>query len=853
MKAPVSPWFTVGCLFAAASAFALNKGNAGPEEVTIKFKLPPPPVLTPEEELKTFKLEKGFRIELVACEPMIQSPTAISFDDQGRMFVVEMRGYMNDVEGGGEKETNGRISLLEDTKGVGRMDKATVFVDGLVLPRSVLAVNGGALVAEPPNLYFCKDTKGVGVADVRTVVATDYGTRGGQPEHTANTPVWALDNRIWSAGYGTSFRLVAGTWQRGAGLGRGQYGLCQDDAGRLYYNYNSDLLRTDLLPASAFARNPLLRNVTSVNSQVIGDQSVFPIHPTPGVNRGYDASTLRADGTLAKTTATCGAVVYRGDLFGAEYHGNAFIPEPAANLVKRLVLTEKDGVVKGVAAIAGQEFLASTDERFRPVQIVNGPDGAIYVVDLYRGIIQHQSFLTHYLVANIKDRKLEQPVNRGRIWRIVPEKATKVAAVKVPAATAARVELLRHPSGWVRDAAQRLLVESADASAVPALRQLLKTEGAANAFARLHALWTLEGLNALDASALRLALKDADPQVRAAGVRLATPDLLPELLTLTGEKEVLVQAHLAIRLAAVGSPDADQALAKLLAAHGQNTLVREGALTGMRGKETAIAKLVAAQASAGNVEGPAFVVEALATLVSQSGKAGPMEDMLNLAVALDHKAMQLAVIRGLDRGGRDPKAKSTKAAAAAKVTKLLWLPAEPPAMAKLAAALTDKAGAAALAGVNERVMWVGKPGAPKPPVVTPLNPAQTAAYERGKTIFNGLCAACHQPHGYGLDGLAPPLVDSEWVTGKPDVLARIVMNGLGGPVKVAGRTWDLTMPPMAQLNDEDLAAVLTYVRREWEHTASPVDAKFVKGIRDQYATHPSWTADELKPAAPAKK
>ena len=853
MKAPLSLWFTAGCLLVAQPAFALNKGNAGPEEVTIKFKLPPAPVLTPEEALKTFKIEKGFRIELVACEPMIQSPIAISFDDQGRMFVVEMRGYMNDVNGAGEKDPSGRVSLLEDTKGTGRMDKATAFVDGLVMPRSVLAVNGGALIGESPNLFFCKDTKGTGVADVRTVVATDYGTRGGQPEHMANTPTWAMDNRIWSAGYGTSFRLNAGTWQRGAGLGRGQYGLCQDDVGRLYYNYNSDLLRTDLLPAGAFARNPLLRDVTSINSRVVTNQAVFPIHPTPGVNRGYDASTLRPDGTLAKATATCGALVYRGDLFGPAFRGNAFIPEPAANVVKRIVLTEKDGVVTGEAAVPGQEFLASTDERFRPVQVVNGPDGAIYIVDMYRGIIQHQGFLTHYLIANIKDRKLEQPVNHGRIWRIVPEKATQVAAVKVPAGTAARVELLRHPSGWVRDTAQRLLVESGDTAAVPALRQVLKTPGATQALARLHALWTLEGLNALDADSLRTAIKDADSQVRAAGVRLATPDLLPDLIALTGEQEVIVQAHLAIRLGAVASPEADVALAKLLVAHGQNALVREGALTGMRGKETVIAKLVAAQATKVNAAGASYIVEALATLVSQSGKVGPLEDMLNLAAAVDNSAMRLAVVRGLDRGGRDSKAKPTKGTAASKVTKLLWLPAAPAAMAKLTTTLTDKEGAAALKGLNERVMWVGKAGAPKPPVVAPLTSAQVASFERGRTIYNGLCAGCHQPHGYGLDGLAPPLVDSEWVLGKPDIVALIIMNGLGGPVKVSGRTWDLSMPPMAQLNDEDLAAVVTYVRREWEHTATPIDTKFVKALRDQFGTHASWSADELRPPAPAKK
>jgi glucose/arabinose dehydrogenase len=336
MKAPVSFCLAVGCLLAAPVVFALNKGNAGPEEVTLKFKLPPAPVLSPAEALKAFKLEKGFRIELVASEPMIQSPIAISFDDQGRMFVVEMRGYMNDVDGAGEQDPSGRVSLLEDTRGTGRMDKATAFADGLVMPRSVLAVNGGALIGESPNLFFFKDTKGTGIADVRTVVATDYGTRGGQPEHMANTPTWAMDNRIYSAGYGVSFRALGDNWQRGPGLGRGQWGLCQDDAGRLFFNYNSDLLRTDLLPAAAFARNPLLRTASSVNFQVMKDQAVFPSHPTPGVNRGYDPKTLREDGTLARATSTCGAVVYRGDAFPAEYRGDAFVPEPASNLIKRL-------------------------------------------------------------------------------------------------------------------------------------------------------------------------------------------------------------------------------------------------------------------------------------------------------------------------------------------------------------------------------------------------------------------------------------------------------------------------------------------------------------------------------------
>ena len=326
------------------SALAVHQKNAGPEDVELKFKLPPPVPLSPEEELKTFKVEKGFRVELVACEPMIESPIAMSFDDQGRLYVCEMRGYMHDMNGAGEKEPTGRVSLLEDTDGDGRMDKATAFLDKVVMPRAVMAVNGGALIAVPPNLFFCKDTDGDGVADVKDVVATDFGTLGGQPEHMANSPVWAMDNAIWSAGYSTRFKLRGGVWQKDSGLGRGQWGLCQDNFGKLYFNYNSDMLRADLLPTEAFTKNPLLRNATSINAKLAADQTLYASHPTPGVNRGYDAKSLSSDGRLTKPTATCGALIYRGDAFPAAYRGNAFVPEPAANLVKRFTMSESGGI-----------------------------------------------------------------------------------------------------------------------------------------------------------------------------------------------------------------------------------------------------------------------------------------------------------------------------------------------------------------------------------------------------------------------------------------------------------------------------------------------------------------------------
>jgi mono/diheme cytochrome c family protein len=592
------------------------------------------------------------------------------------------------------------------------------------------------------------------------------------------------------------------------------------------------MLRADLLPTEAFTKNPLLRNATSINAKLAADQTLYASHPTPGVNRGYDAKTLSADGRLTKPTATCGALIYRGDAFPAAYRGNAFVPEPAANLVKRFTMSEKDGVMKATNVLKNTEFLTSTDERFRPVNAYDGPDGALYLVDMYRGIIQHQSFLTHYLIANIEARKLETPFNQGRIWRIVPDTKERPQPVKVTK----DVKLLAHANGWVRDTTQRLIVESSDANAIPALKEMLQNE---NALARLHALWTLDGLASATPDVVKGALADKDAQIRAAAVRIAPRDLAPDLIAMNGEKDALVLANLAIKLTAFNLPDADAAMAKLLASHGKIALIREGALTGLRGREAAFAKLLAEQLTKDNGAQIMPVIESLGALLASANKAGPFEEMLALAATQPQGGQfQAAVIKGLSTSG-DPKSKAPP--------KLLWLDAEPASLKTLKAPMTDKASAKLFSAVAARLAWPGKPGAPPPPVIKPLTEAQTALFEKGKTIYATLCAACHQPHGFGLDGLAPPLVDSEWVLGKPEITARIVLNGLAGPVKVSGRTYNLAMPPLPQLTDEDVAGVLTYIRREWEHTASAVEVKDVTAVRAASKDHLAmWTEEELK-------
>lgn len=822
----------------ATAAWALHPSSAGPAEVEIKFKLPPPKPLTPAEELKTFKIAKGFHVELFASEPMIETPIAMSWDEHGRMYVLEMRGYMHDVEGAGESEPTGIVSILEDTDGDGKADKKTIFADGLVLPRALMCANGGALVGEPPVLWFMKDTNGDGKADVKEQVDGNFGSRTGQPEHMSNSPTRFLDNWVYSANHATRYRLHDGKWISDSTPSRGQWGMTQDDYGRPFYNFNSDFLRANFVPESLYKRNPNWTAGAGAGVQVVKDQSTWPIAPTPGVNRGYEPNALTADGKLKACTATCGAGIYRGTLFPKEFHGNAFIPEPSANLVKRFLLSEKDAVITGENATKGEEFMASTDERFRPVNAYSGPDGALYLADMYRGVIQHKGFLTHYLIANIKDRKLEQPVNLGRIWRIVPDGAKPVTP-KLPAESAKLVPFLDHENGWVRDTAQRLLVERKDATVAPALAALVKT---GSSLGKIHAIWTLEGMGALTPDITGAALKDTDAKVRATAVRLADRSLAPELAKLTGDHSVDVQ--IALGFTASAYPESFDATLNLARSAGANPLVRDAILSGLRGRELESLEALTAK---GSQPAPEDFTAALAGAVMNERKAARVKKLIGLIAAQPaNSPVQLAMLTG---------ASGKNAAKGTPKAKLLYLDSEAPELAKMATTL-DAKSKALFAGLDGRVAWPGKPGVPPPPVVKPLSPAEQKLFETGKQVYSTICIACHQPNGLGMDGLAPALVDSDWVLGNPEILPKIVIHGLTGEVKVNGRTWELEMPPLgAALTNEQVAGVLTYIRREWEHTASPVSVEAVTKVRTENSTRTkAWTAPELgMNVKPAKK
>jgi mono/diheme cytochrome c family protein len=662
-------------------------------------------------------------------------------------------------------------------------------------------------------------------------VAVDsaYGMAGGQPEHMANSPTWFMDNWIYSASHPKRYRLKGGKFvEEAAGL-RGQWGLTQDDWGRMYFNTNSNLLVSNALPEGLAKRNANYPSPFGLGNQVIKDQVTWPSHATPGVNRGYDTKTLRADGSLAASTATCGPGIYRGHLFPKEYRGNAFVPEPAGNLVKRLVLSEKGGLVTGSNPTEGTEFWTSTDERFRPVNAYTGPEGGLYVVDLYRGVIQHKSFLTHYLLANIQDRKLESPVDRGRIWRVVPVKA-KLERGGVPEDSLKLVDSLEHPNGWVRDTAQRVLVERGETSVVGALEAMVR--GGKTSLGRLHALWTLEGLGALSPELLSTAWKDPVGRVRAAAVRLAGRGQLGELSALAGDVSLEVQVALAFQL---GSYLETQASAVELAvkAAGQE-LVRDALMSGLQGRELEfLQSLLEAKRPV-----PPALAGALAQSVMTERRKERVGGLLRLVAAQPaNSPIQAAMLSGM----------AGKAVAAKVPVKLLYLEAEPPELSALSGKL-DGTAKEHLKNLSARLAWPGKPGVPPPPMVKPLSKSELALFEKGKATYAGLCAGCHQPSGGGMHGLAPALVDSEWVLAAPEIAARIILHGLAGPIKVGSVSWNLEMPPLgAALSDEQIAGVLTYVRREWEHTASPVSPELVAKLRKEFGSRmKSWSESELR-------
>ncbi|MEY4818342.1 MAG: hypothetical protein RLZZ23_1115, partial [Verrucomicrobiota bacterium] len=779
--------------------------------------IPPSPPLTAEEALRSFKVAPGYRIELVAEAPLVRHPTVLQFAPDGRLWVVEMTGYMENFDGTTEDQPKGSVVVLTDTDGDGRMDQRTVFLDNIILPRALILHRDGALVGAPPHLWFCRDTNGDGKADEKIEVATDFGVRVdparpqlANPERAPNALLWGHDGWLYVGAYTARFKF--------------------DDN-------NSDLLRVDVVNSGYLLRNPALGRTTGLNTKAAAEQFVWPIRVNPGINRGYRTEMLR-DFKLKECTAACGPWIYRSDLFPADAYGNAFICEPSGNLVKRLVLNPDKGLVKGTPFYDQQEFVASTDERFRPVSALTGPEGALYLVDMHHGVIQHRISLTTYLRKQGEDRGLIAPLHLGRIWRVVPEGYKTTALNEGGPNGGIRANLIAElGSGneWRRETAQRLLVESGDKTLAAALTAFgLK---ATSAMGRVHALWTQHGLKVTDWALVSAGLADADPRVRAAALRvsevlIAGPhraEVIARWTELAATEAVPeVQLQLVLTMGEAKDLAVDLVAAALANRAAEHIAIQDGLISGLAGRELENFDAVLKQPAAYSKTLPA----ALLRCVFSERKPERIERALAIIAALPLRSQQVTLLGSLTAHPTVTAKRPVK------------LTAEPASLAKLSKS-KDAAMVKALAWFKSTVVWPGKPGVVVP-VVKALTNEQQLLFDSGKQTFAGLCAACHQPTGKGLEGLAPPLADSEWVLGDPERIVKVIMHGLRGPIKVKGVAYNYDMPAAGFLTDEQIAGVLTYIRREWDHEASPVLVDLVQKVRaDTKGRTDAWTEPEL--------
>jgi putative membrane-bound dehydrogenase-like protein len=559
--------------------------------------MPPAGPLSPRDEQATFRTLKGFKVELVAHEPQVVDPVAMAFDENGRLFVAEMIGYPNEGVATGFI-ASGRIRLLEDRDGDGFYEKATIFADKLRFPTSVMPWKGGLLVSNAPELIYLQDKDGDGKSDKQRVLYTGFDLKNIQ--QLLNGLQWGLDNWIYGCA-GNAGGVVKSAEKpelpavtlRSRGIrfrpdvpgsleptsGGGQYGLAADDWGQWFTATNSQHLRHIVLPDHYLRRNPFLP-VSAVTLDIPDHGPACKVHRiSPFEAWRVERTTRRKDGADSKRfsptelvpggfiTSACSPVVYTADLFPAAFHGNVFVCDPANNLIHRDILEPNGATFVAKRGDADCEFLASTDNWFRPTCLTIGPDGALYVLDFYREVIETPLSLPD----DIKKKLNLESRGRGRIWRIAPEGKHKVIRPELgKASTSDLVRHLAHPNPWWRMTAQRLLIERRqELPEVNVLQLILQAHDPRSPVGRAHSLWTLHGLGMLKDRHVLTALSDQDAGVRQQALRLAeerlskSSTLREAVVKMTGDPSPRVRFQLAFTLGASDAPEVVAALAKV--------------------------------------------------------------------------------------------------------------------------------------------------------------------------------------------------------------------------------------------------------------------------------------------------
>lgn len=670
----------------AASALAvIAAAFAGSAGLSYSAAAWPPPVaplpsstaaLSPTEELKTIVMAPGFHASLAAADPMLDNPVSMSWDFDGRLWVIEYPPYMANgaIDGSTMFEPRSRISILESTKGDGVFDKRTIFADGLVLPRSVLVVGPGqALVHEPDGVFLMKDTNGDLKSDTKERVASNFGAFKGDVEHTGNGLFWAMDNTIYNSEIGLAFKWKAGKLTPILAASSGQYGVTQDNYGRIYRETNSSAPNVSYVSDTYYARSSLFSRKRGIAEWIGGPTRdanvVWPIRPTPGENRAYSDNYLRADGTARELTSAGAPMVYRGAAMPG-IAGDIFTPEPVANLIVRYRLGDTGSGLGLRRAYEKGEFMASTDERFRPVYMTTGPDGAIYVADMYSGVIQGSVYITHYLADYIRKNGLDNEYGaNGRIFRVVQDGARLGSSH--PALSKATpqqlVDALGAPDGWRRDMAQRWMVAQNVQAAVPALGKLLQTSR--DPLAKIHALWTLDGLDAVTPAQALAALGDSSRDVRVAAIRISerwlgqpNSPVTRAVLDLIGHtgNDWAVQQQLAASAGALGDSQRVGAILAICDAYGGDYITLDAALSGLKPADLAPALRQYLTQTAGQEWSQAReqTITTLATALFRTGAPADTAQLLTTLAASQTPAWQrTAILLGGEvvlLGTRDP-------------------------------------------------------------------------------------------------------------------------------------------------------------------------------------------------------
>ncbi len=487
-----------------------------------------PPVLpkTPEEQLKLFILPPGYRLEIVLADPIIQEPTAVAFDGNGRMFVVEDRSYMLDLEMTGQLDPISRISLHVDTDNDGVYDRHTVFVDNLVFPRFVTPFGRNTILTKESNaqeVWKYTDTNGDGVADRKELFDTGYG-RLANIEGQEAFLTWTLDNWMYSTYNAFRARWTPhGVIKEPTGSNRGEWGVTQDDDGKMWFESGAPGV-----PVSF--QFPIVYGNFTVPDELEPDFRIpwgAPVR-VADMQGGLNATRM-PDGSLRSVTGSAGNDIYRGHRLPKDLVGEYIYGEPVGRIVRRIHAEKKEGLTFLSNAYPNNEFIKSLDPLFRPVDVTTAPDGTLYITDMYHGIIQVGNFVGPgtYLRARVQQYELDKVIHKGRIWRLVydgvkPDESDALRRDRIvprmhDETPSQLVAHFNHPNGWWRDTAQQLLVLRQDKSVAPRLRVMARNSR--NLLARFHAMWTLEGLGALEPALVRQLMTDPEPRMRIQAIR----------------------------------------------------------------------------------------------------------------------------------------------------------------------------------------------------------------------------------------------------------------------------------------------------------------------------------------------